>query len=139
MYLIEAIWIIERSSGICIYEQTYEEIESTDISTDLISGLFSAFVDITKQFFKQCVDYIKLRNSRVYFTITSELIFIVKFEEDFLLDEEIEEIMFNIVDAFICEFQETLLHWNGNLKAFEGFTFILNEIIGILPFYAYFN
>ncbi|MEJ2252216.1 MAG: hypothetical protein P8Y97_21455 [Candidatus Lokiarchaeota archaeon] len=139
IYLIEAIWIIERKSGICIFDKSYKEQEKSGITGDLICGFFSAFVDISEEFFNQQVEFIKLHDSRLYFTFLKNVIFVIKFEEGLLLEEEIEDIIFGISLEFITEFPDVLSNWNGNLHKFETFSKILNEIVGIHPAYVYFN
>jgi len=138
-YLIEAIWIIDRGSGVCLFDKYYKDQGDSGISSDLICGFFSAFVDISEEFFAEQVDYIKFRDSRLYFTYVENIIFILKFEEDLLLEEEMEEILFEIAVEFMKEFQENLAEWNGNLCTFEDFNRILDQIVAIHPIYVYFN
>ena len=138
-YLIEAIWVIDRGSGVCLFDKYYKDQGDSGISSDLICGFFSAFVDISEEFFAEQVDYIKFRTSRLYFSFIHNVIFILKFEDDLLLEEEIEDILFEIAVEFIKEFHDKLANWNGNLRVFEDFNGILDQIVAIHPIYVYFN
>lgn len=69
--------IMDKSAGICIYDQTFEELPC-EIPTDLLGGFLIAILGFSEELIKnQTVEYIQMKQIRVQFHIEGRLVMAV--------------------------------------------------------------
>jgi len=69
--------IMDKSAGICIYDQTFEELPC-EIPTDLLGGFLIAILGFSEELIaNQTVEYIQMKQIRVQFHIEGRLVMTV--------------------------------------------------------------
>ncbi len=70
-------WILDRSSGICIFEQNFEEWPGKDKS-EIVAGFLYAILSISKEFADDFISYIELKDKfRISYRLSKNLVFVV--------------------------------------------------------------
>lgn len=138
-YIIEGLWILERSSGLCIFERMYENIINSEVSRDLICGFFSAISNISRLSFSDDIQYIKLYKKKIVFESSNDLIFVLIVREDLLTDYQVKNIAIKISKKFNSLFHFNYECWNGDIEKYDKFTEVVDSIVKEIPFYSYYN
>jgi len=129
--LIESIWILEKQSGICIFEENYNAIKNQKVSIDLICGFLSAISLLAVETFDELINCIELSKRKVYFKSTSNFVFIFTIlkKKGFNNKKLIDLINF-ISNEFTNQFNTDFERWDGNICRFEPFSEKLDSILG---------
>ncbi len=89
------LWLMDRHVGICIFEQSFEDMPKT-LTSDLVTGFFYAMLTFSNEIASQDVEFIQLRDIRIVFHGKDRLLFAMAttndadhaFTERFLRDLE---------------------------------------------------
>lgn len=68
------LWILDRHAGICVFEQTFEDMPKT-MASDLVTGFFYAILTFSNEIAAQDIDHIQLKDIRIQFHGNDRLIF----------------------------------------------------------------
>jgi len=69
--------IMDKSAGICIYDQTFEELPC-EIPTDLLGGFLIAILGFSEELIaNQTIEYIQMKQIRVQYNIEGRLVMVV--------------------------------------------------------------
>ncbi len=69
-------WIIHQESGMCIFEQTFQELP-TDVESGIIAGYLFAILTISNEITNQQVNYLQLESLRFTFSISEKYIMVI--------------------------------------------------------------
>ena len=123
---IYKVWIVERVGGICIFEQTFQELPGI-FNPDLIGGFLMAILSFAEELAKQAIDFIQLKNLRIIYHITKEYLISVACS-----NETIHEMMENALETIQKRFDEkykTFLDgFCGNVSVFKTFAKDVEQI-----------
>lgn len=122
------LWIIEKESGVCIFEQTFEEIQIID--SDLISGFFVAMMSFAQETTKQTIEFIQLKQIRIAFRFLYRFIFAVATEHD-VEYQDTEQFLQNIQERFETKYKNILQQgFVGEVTIFNNFAQDIEDILG---------
>lgn len=130
-FMVNQIWIIEKQSGICIFNKKFSE-NSPDLNPDIVSGLFTAMNVILSQSFSGDLQEIILSNQKLYFKFTEELLFIIHLNKRTLMsDYKIKKIFRKIIDEFYAKFNHKMkqIDWFTRISDYECFELELDDIL----------
>ncbi len=122
------LWLLERASGICFFDQSFSEGLSPDILDNpcLIGGFFTAIEHFYKQLTDQEIEFIQLENVRFYFHGTDKVLFA------FAVDNRVKSFT---VESFIKDIQErferkyeSMLLKDGKLNEVGKFKDFANDV-----------
>lgn len=130
--LIESLWILSSESGICIYEENYEDITKDGINVDLISSFISALLTFADETFTDEIQHIKFVNRKIVFHFSDYFLFVVAVHDNApASDAHIKQVILEIAEKFNDKYFEMFAEnkWDGNIEAFEPFSEDLREIV----------
>lgn len=130
--LIESLWILSSESGICIYEENYEDITKDGISVDLISSFISALLTFADETFTDEIKHIKFANRKIVFHFSEYFLFVIAVHDQApASDREIKEVIIKIADEFNKKYFELFAEnkWDGNIDTFKPFSNDLRKIV----------
>lgn len=124
--LINAVWIIVKKKGICIFHQRFH---GTGINPDLFTGFLSGIYTFSEEVTQTGgIEVMELKDKRLLYGIISNLVFIF----DVTKDEDVDDVRKKITEiskVFIDKFGHHLVHWIGETSVFEPFKRDLSLII----------
>ncbi|MFX0031219.1 MAG: hypothetical protein ACFE9P_01030 [Candidatus Hermodarchaeota archaeon] len=128
--LIQNLWIIERTSGICIFEKNFEENRKIQFPNNLICGFLSAISMLALEVFAENINYIKFSNSKLYFKKTSNFLFIFRFQNQHpYSSQKIMNLIKDISKMFADMYDNTVQHWNRDVRQFKTFSRHLEKLL----------
>ena len=75
-YLLDYLWIVEKKSGICIFQKCYYPTANyTKLSPDIISGFFTAFSIFIDEAFSDDLKQVEFKGKAGFLTNTGLVIF----------------------------------------------------------------
>ncbi|MHA1147683.1 MAG: hypothetical protein ACTSR8_05515 [Promethearchaeota archaeon] len=131
--LIESIWILDKNSGICLFEENLSQDQiGSDISADLASAFLSAISTFVDETFSDGIQNIEFQKRKLYFRFTNELLFVFVFSKSIKTTKRDQDrVMNDIMKSFFLKFGDKLE--NGDFmnctSDFRIFSKDLNEII----------
>ncbi|MFO8018191.1 MAG: hypothetical protein R6U96_06110 [Promethearchaeia archaeon] len=133
---IDGIWIVEIASGICIFEEIYEEMTKQGISTDLILNFLSALVNFADEVFVGEIKHIKLSNHKIFFDFLEHIMLITSLSDEIDIEEKKVNLLikrigkqFNLKYGYLYD-QE---FWYIDVEKFDSFSAELREILNKEP------
>ncbi len=134
-FLIESIWILDKSSGLCIFEEIYEDFIKKGLDSDLIASFLSAILNFAGETFTEEIQFIKFTNRKILFEFSERTLFVIAIDDrDETPDYCIKEIIKEIVEKFNDKYESFLKDdWLGNTALFSSFTEDLRVIIKRKP------
>ncbi len=69
-------WIIEKKSGICIFQQTFQELAG-HVEDDIVPNYLFAVLCLSKEITEQNVSYLQLKDLRFTFNISEKYVMII--------------------------------------------------------------
>jgi len=124
--LINAVWIVKKRGGICIFHQKYG---GKEIDPDLFSGFLSGIYSFSEEISETGgIEIMELKDMKLLYGVSSDLIYILAATKE----EDIEVLRKKIADInkiFLDKYGKYLLNWDGNTSIFEPFNRDLNLII----------
>lgn len=120
---IDCLWILEPNSGICIFEENYEDITTEGTSIEVIAGFLSAILSFADEAFAETIQHIKFSNKKIFFELTDYALFVVAIKDERKINSNnTYELIKEISNQFYSQFREALEHWNGNINQFDSFS-----------------
>ncbi len=131
--LIESIWILDKKSGICLFEENLHGVENkTNFSADLASAFISAIATFVDETFSDGIQNIEFKKRKLFFRFTSKLLFVFVFSKSTkMLKHEQERLMNKVVKKFNNRFGHNLGKklFISRTSNFNGFSEDLAEIM----------
>jgi hypothetical protein len=132
-FLIESLWVLDKDSGVCLFEENYIDFMNEGMSIDLIGSFLSALLTFAGETFADEIQHVQFSNRKIIFEFSKHLLFIVAINaKSSLSDVQIK----NKVDQIAMAFNRKYLHifaqdqgWGGNITQFEPFTEDLKKIV----------
>lgn len=120
---LQNLWIIEKGSGICIFEKNFEKHKKIKFSNNLICGFFSAISMLALEVFAERISHIKFSNCKLTFKHTNNFLFIFRIQNQpspstYKINDLINEISKMFVDLYDNSFQ----NWNRDIRQFKSFS-----------------
>ncbi|MFX0072261.1 MAG: hypothetical protein ACFFAO_14335 [Candidatus Hermodarchaeota archaeon] len=134
-YIIESLWILERRSGICIFEENYLDFTKEGISTDMVGAFLAALLSFARETFTDEIQNIQFSNRKVFFKFSKHLLFVTICCNDKNNHHKIKEISNEIEEKFNLKYEKIFENdgWNGNTSTFREFSSDLSEIVKNKP------
>lgn len=127
---LENLWIIEKKSGICIFNKNYIYLKKKHQSTDLICGFLSAISMLASEAFAEDIKYIKLSNSKLYFKHTINFLFVLSIQnENRFNSHKIKTLINDISELFIFYYDKDFENWDRDIRHFKAFSKYLANIV----------
>lgn len=128
--LIESFWVLERTSGICLFEENLEKDATNGISIDLICGFLSAISVIAVEAFEEDIKYIELSRRKLFFKNTDNFVFITSIKNQKRLNhQKVKNLIDQISNEFIAKFDINFERWDRNVYHFQPFSEDLKSIL----------
>ena len=131
-YLIDGLWILENQSGLCLFEEIYNDFTKEGISSDLITSFLLALLTFADEAFSDAILHIQLRNHKIIFDLTKYVLFVVAINAKApASDAEIKYAIRKIAKVFNKKFQNVFKkgNWSGNVSIFDSFSDDLKQIV----------
>lgn len=125
---IDACWIIERNTGICLFESDRKNVKSEEISVDLLCGFIFAISKFTSEVFLDTIRHLEMGKRNLIFEFSESLIFILAVKKKQISKEKLEAMVKKLSKTFVAKYKDRLKHWNGEVKQFEDFSKNLNDV-----------
>ena len=130
--VIESIWILEKKTGLCIFEANYVDITKDGLHTDLVGNFLSALLTFAEETFTDQIKYVKFSNRKVEFSFTEYFLFAIfisdkNIDSDNDVNNKIDRIIFKFNDKYQNVFKNN--NWNGNITLFNDFSEDLKQLI----------
>ena len=131
-FFIDSLWILERSSGLCIFEENYVDFTKNGITSDLIASFLSALLSFAGETFTDEIQYIKFSNRKIFFHFSDYVLFVIainnKNTDNIIQTEWIKK---EIAERFKNKYQSVFKHdnWSNNISMFNGFSTILKNLV----------
>jgi hypothetical protein len=138
---IESLWILERTSGICIFEENYVNFTKVGISSQIVASFLSALLKFAGEAFSDNVEFIKFSKRKMFFQFTKFFLFVIAINENDPWDEtQVIKIRKTISKVFLKRFQDIFTNnkWEGDITVFYNFSEELNHIVEKKPLKAKF-
>jgi hypothetical protein len=118
------LWLMDRNAGICIFEQSFEDMPKT-LASDLVTGFFYAMLTFSNEIASQDVEFIQLRDIRIVFHGEGRLLFAMATTND--ADHEFTGGLLRDLERRFQDKYKKLLEkgFLNNTAVFEGFA---NEV-----------
>jgi hypothetical protein len=118
------LWLMDRNAGICIFEQSFEDMPKT-LASDLVTGFFYAMLTFSNEIASQDVEFIQLRDIRIVFHGEGRLLFAMATTND--ADHEFTGRLLRDLERRFQDKYKKLLEkgFLNNTAVFEGFA---NEV-----------
>ena len=131
--LIESIWILDKKSGICLFEENLSISESNvDISADLASAFISAISTFVDETFSDGIQNIEFQKRKLFFRFTDKLLFVFIFSKSVKITiREQNKIMKEIMNDFYSRFGDKLEQGDfmNQVSDYKIFSENLKEIV----------
>ncbi|MHA1283512.1 MAG: hypothetical protein ACTSQP_13500 [Promethearchaeota archaeon] len=130
-FLIESIYILEKESGICLFEQNYEDFTKEGISADLISSFLSALLSFADEAFADKIQHVQFVNRKIIFEFKDRILFVIFINNKTLLtDFELRKIIEKIAEKFFEKYSEIIEDEQFyNVSLFNDFSKDIYEIV----------
>lgn len=132
MTRIESLWILEASSGICIFEENYVDFTKEGISSDLVASFLSALLSFAGEAFTDEIQHVKFSNRKIIFKFTEHVLFVISVSDKVSAEDvQIQRINNKIANRFIDKFQSIFKndYWSNNVSQFNDFSEDLRKIV----------
>lgn len=135
-FLIDGLWVLEKTSRLCIFEENYVDFIKEGKSTDIVSSFLAALLTFADETFIDELQFIKFSNRKILFMFSKYLLFVFAInDKDTNKDYQIKAICNIIINRFNEKFNYIFENnnWNGNISIFESFSDDLREIVDREP------
>ena len=123
------LWIIDKESGICFFDETFQELPK-DTNPDLISGFFIAILSFGQEIADQDIKYIQLTQLRIYFHQVDRYVLTIYTTNDIDPDAATEALV-KIQTRFSDKYSQVLKNgFIGETSVFNSFASDVEEILG---------
>ena len=112
--------IIHRESGLCIFEQTFQEFPNVPDSS-LLSGYLFAVLTISQELTEEDIEYIRLKNLRISYNLSKKFIMILITSID-LNYNYVQEKLTNLQEIFNRKYAQLFQkEFSGDVAPFQSF------------------
>lgn len=111
------IWIIEKDSGICIFEQSFKNI---NMNPDLISGFLIAMLNFGKELADKDFESIQFKELKIALNNYDHYIIAMAITDD-ANDADVRDFFEIVSDEFSKRYDEILTDWQGETSIFDKF------------------
>ncbi|UYP47903.1 hypothetical protein NEF87_004188 [Candidatus Lokiarchaeum ossiferum] len=113
-------WIIHKESGMCIFEQTFQELP-TDVDSGIITGYLYAIMTFSSEIAHRQVSFLQLEDLRFTFSISEKYIMVIV-----ILGEKSHDITMKQLKNLQIKFDEKYhkyfdKEFSGNVSTFYNF------------------
>ena len=123
--LIQAIYILVADSGLCVLDRKYGEAE---MDPNLISGFLTALIQFGRELSSgNRVHVIDFGAFDICLSLRNNVIVAATIDKTDDTNAAMA-ILSDVNNAFVEEYRETLVDWDGNLEPFEKFNKTIDEI-----------
>jgi len=125
---ISHIWIIDRESGICVYEVSWNE---DNIDSDLVSGFLLATYTFGQEIAGKDIRTIDFGDLQILFTVRRH--FLVALTVPGKRTISARKLLQRVAKQFETDYGGTIESWTGRCAEFQGFDDVLARILGASP------
>jgi len=123
-------FIIHHFSGMCIFDQTFEDLQAS-FESDIVSGYLYAIFEISREVAGEKTRMLQLENVKFVYNISDEFIMITLAKSE--MDGQFLEAKLNLLQT---KFQESYKHYfldgfSGNITPFQKFAKVVEDAFEI--------
>ncbi|GAH35568.1 unnamed protein product, partial [marine sediment metagenome] len=119
-------------SGICLFEEIYNDFTKEGISTDLITSFLSALLSFANEAFTDAIQHIQLSSRKILFELTKNVLFVaIVSAKTPVTDAEIKYTIRKIAKVFNKKFKSSFKDGSsgGKVSVFNSFSDDLRKIV----------
>jgi len=131
-FLIDSLWILEASSGLCIFEENYVDFTKEGISSDLVASFLSGILTFAGEAFADEIQYIQFSNRKIFFEFTKRVLFVIAIsEKENNGYSQVKRMNNEIAIRFNKKYKNVISNdnWSHNITTFANFSEDLKEIV----------
>ena len=131
-FLIDSLWILEASSGLCIFEENYVDFTKEGITSDLVASFLSGILTFAGEAFADEIQHIQFSNRKIFFEFTKHVLFVIAIREDISNGYGPVKSMNNEIAKRFNEKYKSIIrseNWSHNITTFANFSEDLREIV----------
>lgn len=131
-FFIDSLWILEKSSGLCVFEENYVDFTKNGVSSDLVASFLSALLTFAGETFSEEIQYVKFSNRKIYFHVSDYVLYVIAINTKQLNNYyQIERLKRNIARSFNKKYEWLFKYenWSNNISMFNEFSDILRNIV----------
>lgn len=112
--------IIHRNSGLCIFEQTFHEIEP-GFDSSILSGYLFAIHTITDELTEDAIEFIQLKRKRICYNLSLQFIMILITSSE--IPNDFSQKKLNLLQKdFSTNYQQLFINeFSGDVSPFQSF------------------
>ncbi len=112
--------IIHRDSGLCIFEQTFQEFPN-QFDSSILSGYLFAVLTISQELTDENIEYIRLKNLKISYNLSLKFIMILITSND-LNNNYVQEKLTNLQEIFNRKYSQLFQkEFSGDVAPFQSF------------------
>ncbi len=119
------LWIIEKNSGICIFEQSYMEV---NMNSDLISGFLVAMLNFGKELANKDLQSIQFNDLKISFKEQEKYIIAIAITDN-ANSRDVESFMELIIKEFAEKYEDKLDNFHGQVDVFNDFGIFVENLV----------
>ncbi len=134
--LIENLWIIEKNSGILLFEQNYKDFTKEGISVDLVTSFLSAILNFIDEAFTDEIQFIQFSSRKILFEFTPHVLVVtIVNNKEFSDGAKVKQVINEISSKFYENFQHVFegYGFDGKVARFRIFSEELKKIVKGAP------
>ena len=131
-FLIDSLWVLEASSGLCIFEENYVDFTKEGISSDLVASFLSGILTFAGEAFADEIQHIQFSNRKIFFEFTKHVLFVIAIRESEGNGySQVKRMNNEIAKKFNDKYKSIISseNWSHNITTFENFSEDLKEIV----------
>jgi hypothetical protein len=127
-------WIIQRDSGVCVFEQSFSE-SAMNLDSDLIGGFISAIMNFSDEVVHSKIEFVKLKDYLLFYDFSKEFIFVYLCSEDAQV-RNIKKISDRVVATFAERFElNSEQGFTGDVTKYGDFAGEIETLLDTKSFY----
>ena len=127
------IWkffIIHRGSGLCMFEQTFEELPG-EMDSILISGYLYAILGLSQEIANQDIDYLQLQSLRFDYHISEQYLMVIV-ADNALSHEYLSEKLLDLQKKFDEQYKSLFSEeFKGDISHFRSFASVVESVLDL--------
>lgn len=124
---LNKLWIIHREAGVCVFEQSFEELPK-NINSDMIGGFLIAILSFSQEMADQEIEFLQLKNLRIIYHITPQYIIAVGCNQNANY-KELEKLLAQVETRFELKYHNVIgKGYSGNTTVFNDFATEVEKI-----------
>ncbi len=134
--VIENLWIIEKNSGVLLFEENYKDFTKEEISVDLVTSFLSAILNFIDEAFTDEIQFIQFSSRKILFQFTEYVLFVVIVNNNEYSDgAKVKQVINEISARFYENYQHIFegQRFDGRIARFRIFSDDLRKIVKGVP------